>query len=99
MSLFRKKETCVSNDVECNENIQSIKVLGTGCKSCHALYENAKTAVSEMGLGIEVEYITDIEKIMSYGVMSMPVLVVNEQVVSRGKVVDSEGIKSLIGNR
>lgn len=67
--------------------IQSIKVLGPGCKSCHELNEAAIAAVKELGMQIDVEYITDMEKIVSYGVMSMPVLVINEKVVSAGKVL------------
>lgn len=59
-----------------------IKVLGAGCKSCHEQHENVKKAVANMKLDAEVEYITDMEKVMSYGVMSMPAIVVNEQVVS-----------------
>ena len=54
-----------------------IKVLGAGCKSCHEQYENVKQAVKDMGFSIEVTYITDMKKIMEYGVMSMPALVVN----------------------
>ena len=53
---------------------KKIKVLGAGCKSCHEQYENTKRAVGEMGLSIEVEYITDMQKVMEYGVMSMPAL-------------------------
>lgn len=67
--------------------IKSIKVLGAGCKSCHEQYEYAKKAAAEMGLSVEVEYITDMEKVMAYGVMSMPAVVVNEKVVSMGKVL------------
>ena len=72
---------------EAKDGICCVKVLGAGCKSCHELYENAKKAVTAAGLSVEVEYITDMEKIMSYGVMSMPALVVNEKVVSMGKVL------------
>ena len=56
--------------------ITSIKVLGAGCKSCHQMYENTVKAVQAAGLGVGVEYITDMEKVMQYGAMSMPVLVV-----------------------
>ncbi|MGN0569714.1 MAG: thioredoxin family protein [Candidatus Fimenecus sp.] len=76
--------------------ISSIKVLGAGCKSCRELFENAKQAVNTMGLGTEVEYITDMQKIMQYGVMSMPALVVNEKVVSQGKVLKSADIAKLL---
>lgn len=74
----------------CGQEIKGIcciKVLGAGCKSCHEQYENVKSAVNNLGLSIEAEYITDMAKIMEYGVMSMPAIVVNEKVVSAGKVL------------
>ena len=85
--------TCCGEKVE---GICCIKVLGSGCKNCHALYENAKEAVKDTGLSVDVEYITDLQKVMEYGVMSMPALVVNEQVVSMGKVLKAEEIIKLI---
>ena len=78
------------------EGICCIKVLGAGCKSCHEQFENAKAAVKAMGLSVEVEYITDMEKVMSYGVMSMPAIVVNEQVVSVGKVLKATEVEKLL---
>ena len=74
----------------------SIKVLGAGCKSCHEQYENAKAAVRAMNLSVEVEYITDMEKVMAYGVMSMPAIVVNEKVVSMGKVLKAADVEKLL---
>ena len=76
--------------------IINIKVLGAGCKSCHEQYENAKAAVKSMGLSAEVEYITDMEKVMGYGVMSMPAIVVNEKVVSMGKVLKNADVEKLL---
>lgn len=73
-----------------------IKVLGAGCKSCHEQYENATQAVKNLGLSVEVEYITDMQKVMEYGVMSMPALVVNEKVVSMGKVLKSADVVALL---
>lgn len=78
------------------DGICCVKVLGAGCKSCHEQYENAKQAVKNMGLDLEVEYITDMEKVMSYGVMSMPAIVVNEQVVSMGKVLKAADVEKLL---
>lgn len=49
-----------------------------------------------MGLSVEVEYITDMQKVMEYGVMSMPALVVNEKVVSMGKVLKSADVEKLL---
>ncbi len=79
----------------CGEKVDGIcciKVLGSGCKNCHALYENAQEAAKAAGLNIEVEYITDLQKVMEYGVMLMPALVINEQVVSMGKVLKTEDL-------
>lgn len=73
-----------------------IKVLGSGCASCHALYENAKKAVQKMGISAETEYVTDLQKIMEYGVMSMPALVVNENAAVMGKVLKPADIEKLL---
>ncbi|MGM9618120.1 thioredoxin family protein [Butyricicoccus sp.] len=81
---------------EAQNGICCIKVLGAGCKSCHEQYENAKKVVQEMGLSVEVEYITDMQQVMEYGVMSMPAIVVNEKVVSMGKVLKAEDVKKLL---
>lgn len=86
-------KTCCGAPVE---GICCIKVLGAGCKSCHEQYENAKAAVKAMGLDVEVEYITDMEKVMAYGVMSMPAIVVNEKVVSMGKVLKAADVEKLL---
>lgn len=88
----------IANDCcpEAKDGICCIKVLGAGCKSCHELYENAKEAVKAMGLSVEVEYITDMQKVMEYGVMSMPAVVVNEKVVSTGKVLKAADVEKLL---
>lgn len=78
------------------EKIQSIKVLGSGCKSCHEQYENAKQAAKELGLKVEVEYMPDMQNIMKYGVMRMPALVVNEKVISMGKVLKTADVVALL---
>ena len=78
------------------DGICCIKVLGAGCKSCHSQYEYAKEAVRNLGLSVEVEYITDMEKVMEYGVMSMPAIVVNEKVVSVGKVLKTADVEKLL---
>ena len=87
------QKTCCGAPVD---GICCVKVLGAGCKSCHEQYENVKAAVKAMGLNIEVEYITDMEKVMGYGVMSMPAIVVNEQVVSMGKVLKASDVEKLL---
>ena len=96
---------CPESDVEkikndccsaAKDGLCCIKVLGAGCKSCREQYENTKQAVKAMGLPVEVEYITDMQKVMEYGVMSMPALVVNEKVVSMGKVLKAAEIEKLL---
>ena len=95
MSLFGigKKEEA---ERQVSAGSVSIKVLGAGCKSCHAQYENAKAAVQAMGLNVEVEYITDMEEVMRYGAMSMPAIAVNGQVVSMGKVLKAADVEKLL---
>lgn len=78
------------------DGICCVKILGSGCRSCHELYENTRQALRDMGLAIEMEYITDLEKVMAYGVMSMPALVVNEQVVSMGKALKAVDVEKLL---
>lgn len=78
--------------------IKSIKVLGAGCKNCHIQYENVKKALEAMSIPVEPEYITDMAKIAEYGVMSMPVIVVNEKVVSQGRVLKPSEVGKLLQN-
>ena len=92
-SAPKAETTCCGAPVE---GICCIKVLGAGCKSCHEQYENAKAAAQALGLKVEVEYITDMEKVMEYGVMSMPAIVVNDQVVSMGKVLKAADVEKLL---
>ena len=89
-----KPEACCCGTA--TAGICCIKVLGAGCKSCHQQYENTVDAIRAMGLDLEVEYITDIEKVMGYGVMSMPAIVVNGQVVSMGKVLKVADVEKLL---
>lgn len=77
-------------------DISSVKVLGTGCPSCHALLKNTEQAIETLGLSVKVEYVTDMPKIVEYGVMSLPALVVNDKVVSVGKVLKSHEIEALL---
>ncbi|MBQ8515237.1 MAG: thioredoxin family protein [Ruminococcus sp.] len=69
------------------EAIQSIQVLGAGCKNCHMLLESVQTAVRRLELSVEVEYITDMQRIASFNIMRMPALAVNGKVVSMGRVL------------
>ena len=89
MELFEKKK-------ETENSLYCIKVLGAGCASCHTQFENVKKAVEKMSLSVEVEYVTDLQKVMEYGVMSMPAIVVNENVESMGKVLKPADVEKLL---
>jgi len=73
-----------------------IQVLGSGCPTCKKLYELTQQAVRELNLNEEVEYITDISKIIEMGVMSSPVLAIDGKPVMVGSVPDVGKIKSLL---
>lgn len=73
-----------------------IKVLGTGCAGCRALYETTKQAVAKLGINADVVKEEDLMKIMSYNVMSLPGLVVDEKVVSSGKKLTVSEVKELL---
>jgi len=71
-----------------------IKILGTGCPSCQKLEENAKKAVEELDLsGVKVEHIYDVDKIIEYGVMSAPAIVIDEEVKAAGRIPEIKEIK------
>lgn len=73
-----------------------IEILGMGCSNCNKLYQNVVEAVKQTGKEIEVIKIEDIQKIMAYGVISTPALVVDGVVKVKGKVSKVEEIKDLI---
>jgi small redox-active disulfide protein 2 len=77
-------------------NNNQIQVYGSGCPSCKKLFELTKQAVQELGIDIEVEYSTDIQKIIDLGVMHSPVLTINGKAVMAGLTSDIEKIKELI---
>ena len=110
INLFKKKEekktpTCrcssvpkeAENSCGCGcSSIESIKVLGAGCKTCHQQYEHTQEAVRNLGLSVTVEYITDMEKVMEYGVMVMPAIVINEKVAASGKLLSVKDVEKLL---
>ena len=75
---------------------ERVKVLGAGCKSCHAMLASAQAAVKSLDFHVDVEYITDIKEIMTYGVMRLPAMVVNDKVVSSGRVLNANEIRNLL---
>lgn len=73
-----------------------IKVLGTGCTKCKQLEKLAKETIAELGLDASVEKVEDIYKIMQYGVMQTPGLVIDEKVVLTGRLPKSGELRELL---
>ena len=73
-----------------------IEILGVGCPKCKQLTANAEAAVKELNTQAEICKITDIDKITEYGVMMMPGLAIDGKVVSFGKVLNKDEIKTII---
>ena len=73
-----------------------IKVLGTGCANCKALYATVEQAVKDLNLDATLLKEEDILKIMEYNIFSLPALVINEKVVSAGKKLSLAEVKELL---
>jgi small redox-active disulfide protein 2 len=73
-----------------------IKVLGTGCAKCKKLYAEAEKAIAASGVDAQLEKVENIDDILGYGVMMTPALVIDEKVVSSGKVASSADIAKMI---
>ncbi|MEA2095124.1 MAG: thioredoxin family protein [Candidatus Cloacimonadota bacterium] len=74
----------------------NIKILGTGCSKCKELYANVETALNESQIEATLEKLEDINKIIDYGVMMTPALVIDEKVISVGKALNPKSIIKLI---
>ncbi len=77
----------------------TIKVLGTGCPNCKRLEAHTREALKRLNLEADVEKVEDLPSIMSYGVMSTPALVIDEQVVLYGRVPSVRDLKALLQAR
>jgi len=71
-----------------------IEILGTGCPKCKQLEENTRKALEATGKKAEVVKVTQIDKIVEYGVMSTPAIVIDGDIKSYGKVADVDEIKA-----
>jgi len=76
--------------------MKKLQIFGTGCPKCKKLTENAETAARELGIDYEIEKVTDINDIISFGVMMTPALAVDGKVKVVGKVASVEEIKKII---
>ncbi|MEF3692468.1 MAG: thioredoxin family protein [Candidatus Moraniibacteriota bacterium] len=73
-----------------------IKILGTGCPNCQRLESNVREVLAELKIDVEVKKITDIVEIMNYGIMSVPALVIDEEVKIYGRVPEVQEIRDLV---
>jgi small redox-active disulfide protein 2 len=73
-----------------------IKILGIGCKNCVNLAKNTEEALKELGMEATITKVTDMKDIAKYGIMRTPGLVIDEKVVSYGKVASTEEIAELL---
>ena len=76
--------------------MKKIHILGTGCPKCRQLAANAESAAKELGVEVELEKVTDINEIMTFGVMLTPALVVEGEVKAVGKVPSVEDVKTML---
>jgi len=73
-----------------------IKILGTGCVNCRNLETLTEKALAELKLDVAITDITDVAEIMSYGVMSTPALVIDEEVVMAGRVPGYNAVRDTL---
>jgi small redox-active disulfide protein 2 len=72
----------------------TVKILGTGCKKCQTLETKVREVVQQNNINAEVEKVTDLSAIMSYGIMMTPGLVIDEKVKSYGTIPKDDQILS-----
>lgn len=73
-----------------------LEILGSGCQKCQQLEANVKSAIAALNIEAEVSHIKDPIDIAKRGVMKTPALAINGQVVSKGKVISADEVKSLL---
>ncbi|NCI76991.1 thioredoxin family protein [Acinetobacter kanungonis] len=73
-----------------------IKVVGTGCRKCKALLAATEEAVKGTGVQADIEYVTDMMKIAETGLLSTPGLIIDNKIVSSGKVLEAKAVAELI---
>jgi len=76
--------------------MNKVEVLGSGCPTCKKLYDMTKEIVTELNPDLEVEYVTDVQKIIEMGVMQTPVLAIDGKPVMTGFISDKEKVRELI---
>ena len=73
-----------------------IKILGSGCSNCKKLHALTEDAVEDMKVSADIQKVEDIQKIMAYGIMRTPALVIDEKVKAFGRIPSKDEIKKFI---
>lgn len=73
-----------------------IKILGSGCKKCKKMEENVKEAIDNLDIHATVEKVEDFKEIIKYGAMTTPALVIDEKLVSSGKLLKPKEIEKIL---
>ena len=73
-----------------------IKILGTGCARCHETERRVMNTLAETGVTADVQKVTDIKEIMSFGVLGTPAIVINDKIKSYGRIPTTDEIKKWI---
>ncbi len=73
-----------------------IQVFGSGCPTCETLYNRVSKVTKEIKSELEVDYITDIRKMVELGAMSSPVFAINNQIITAGQMPEEDEIKDFI---
>lgn len=76
--------------------MKEIKILGTGCPKCQKLAEVVESVAREMNIDYKLEKVTDINKIMNFGIMITPALVVEGEIKIAGKIPKTDDIKKML---
>lgn len=78
--------------------MKRIKILGTGCVKCKRTEELVRRVVEELGIDAEVEKVEDIQAIMAYNILATPAVVIDEEVVIKGRIPDRKELETLLGD-
>ncbi|MEE4265069.1 MAG: thioredoxin family protein [Desulfobacteraceae bacterium] len=93
-AFFREFKKLTGQPVEDSDpDEMEVKVLGPGCASCNQLAQDLMTVMAEMNMAADIEHVTDIAEIGSYGVMGTPALVINREVKAVGSVPPKPKLK------
>lgn len=79
--------------------LMEIKVLGSGCCRCKKTFDTVKQVIEEDKVNANLEYVTDIAKILDYSIMSMPAIVIDGKVVLNGQVPSASEVRQLLNNQ